>query len=606
MAVAGAENKSDEPQITADSSGASQSTMHKTALEAPSQGASSDTTVPDVAPFAIEDDKPALRIPLPRFILLASAICLGFFLALLDTSIVATSLHVIAIEFQDTETIYWVALSYTLAYLSCAVLFARISDVIGRRAAVLAAYVIFIAFSLACGWAQNLPQLIAFRALQGVGGSGLYSLTMIILPEVAPLNYQGVVSSLIGIVLAASGVLGPLIGGVLTQYASWRWVFWINGPIGGVSVVAFYFIWPEPEYLPAFHPRKWKEVDFLGAFLLVAAAALIVFPFQNSGVEGGNWSSPRFIAPLVFGVVSLTALFVWQWFVERRWPEKFASTLPMVLLRNRAYSATVIHATLTGFPYFVAIYTFPMRFQVVNGKNPFEAGLMLLPMLAATALGSLIAGAVNGKVHKTAETMGLGATLMLLGCALETTAGTGVAVEGKVLGFLVFVGVGFGLVAAGGTMSGIYTSPAREHATAQGIIAQVRVLGGSIGIAASSAILSVEARKSLGGGGVNPELLLHTGGSVLTPEQQEGVRVVYTAALKNDMIVCSALLAAAVVAAVFVYQKGRLPTGEVMKKRVGEEIARVREEKRRTIELAIANGELQVKPPAGGAPKQEV
>jgi fucose permease len=104
-----------------------------------------------------------------------------------------------------------------------------------------------------------------------------------------------------------------------------------------------------------------------------------------------------------------------------------------------------------------------MRFQVVNGKNPFEAGLMLLPMLAATALGSLIAGAVNGKVHKTAETMALGAALMLLGCALETTAGTGVVVEGKILGFLVFVGVGFGLVAAGGTMSGIYSSPAREH-----------------------------------------------------------------------------------------------------------------------------------------------
>ncbi|KAK4448125.1 MFS general substrate transporter, partial [Podospora aff. communis PSN243] len=518
-------------------------------------------------------------------------------LALLDTSIVATSLHVIALEFQDTETIYWVALSYTLAYLSCAVLFARVSDVIGRRAAVLSAYVIFIAFSLACGWSQNLPQLIAFRALQGVGGSGLYSLTMIILPEVAPLHYQGVISSLIGIVLAAAGVLGPLIGGVLTQYASWRWVFWINGPIGGVSAVAFYFVWPNKKYLPALQRRQWKEVDFPGAFLLVAAAVLIVFPFQNSGVEGGNWSSVKFIAPLVFGVFSLAALFVWQWYVERKWPEKFASTLPMVLLRNRGYSATVIHATLTGFPYFVAIYTFPMRFQVVNGKNPFEAGLMLLPMLAATALGSLIAGAVNGKVHKTAETMALGAALMLLGCALETTAGTGVAVEAKVLGFLVFIGVGFGLVAAGGTMSGIYTSPAREHATAQGIIAQVRVLGGSIGIAASSAILSVEARKSFGGEATNPELLLHAGVSDLSPEQQEGVRAVYTTALKNDMIVCSALLAAAVIAAAFVYEKGRQPTGEVMKQRVQVEVARVREEKRRTLELAMANGQIQVKKP---------
>lgn len=573
MAETVAESNGHEPRITADSSGASQLTMEKTTAEEPSQE-ETNTGPENGIPPTMEEYFNHPTLPLPRFVLLSAAISLGFFLALLDTSIVATALHAISIEFQDTGDIYWVALAYTLTYLSCAVLFARISDVIGRRAAVMTAYIIFIGFSLGCGWAQNLPQLIAFRALQGVGGSGLYSLSMIILPEVAPLKFQGVVTALIGVVLAAAGVLGPLIGGLLTQYANWRWVFWINGPIGGVSAVAFFILWPEPKYLPPFHPRKWKEIDFMGAFLLIAAAVLIVFPFQNSGVMGGDWSSVVFLAPLIFGVLSLAAVFVWQWFAERQWGEKFAATLPMVLLRNRVYSATVAIACLTGFPYFVAIYIFPMRFQVVNGKKPFVAGLMLLPMLAATSLGSLVAGAINSKTNRLAETLAAACALMLIGCALETTAGSGEYVEAKVLGFLAFLGVGFGLSAAAATMVAVFESPMREHATAQGILAQVRVLGGSIGIAASSAILNVKLHPYTEGAQASNQLP-EGGLTSLPPQQQAIIRSVYTSALKDSMIACSALLGAGVLLAGLVYRKNRMLPFEMQQKRHEVEHKRV-------------------------------
>ena len=174
-------------------------------------------------------------------------VCLGLFLTLVDTSIVATSLYTIGVEFEAAETVNWVALAYTLAYLSCAVTFARISDVVGRRNTFVAAKVIFVAFSIACGFSQNLPQLIAFRALQGIGGSGkpssilqalyhvpdshcvgIYSLSMVILPELCPPQLEQYIGSLIGIVLAGSGVLGPVLGGILTYYANWRWIFWIK------------------------------------------------------------------------------------------------------------------------------------------------------------------------------------------------------------------------------------------------------------------------------------------------------------------------------------------------------------------------------------------
>jgi MFS family permease len=139
---------------------------------------------------------------------------------MLDSSIVATCLFTIGEEFQSLENINWVALAYTLSYLSCAVLFARMADVAGRRNAFLAAFLIFFAFSIACGFAQSINQLIAFRALQGVGGSGLYALTMIIWPEVAPNHLKLFIAGIVGIVVALAGVLGPVLGGVLTQWVS--------------------------------------------------------------------------------------------------------------------------------------------------------------------------------------------------------------------------------------------------------------------------------------------------------------------------------------------------------------------------------------------------
>jgi MFS family permease len=145
-----------------------------------------------------------------------------------DTSIVATSMYTIGVDFQSSDQINWIALAYTLAYIGCAVTFARISDIIGRRDAFLVAYVIFFGFSLACGFAKNVNQMIVFRVFQGIGGSGLNSLALIMLPELAPPHLLQYIGAVIGLVIAMSGVLGPVLGGILTHYADWRWIFWIK------------------------------------------------------------------------------------------------------------------------------------------------------------------------------------------------------------------------------------------------------------------------------------------------------------------------------------------------------------------------------------------
>ncbi|KAK3379897.1 major facilitator superfamily transporter [Lasiosphaeria ovina] len=519
------------------------------------------------APESLGDELDLSSPPLPklRYSLLMTGLGCGLFLAMLDTSIVATSLHTIAAEFQDLERINWVPLAYTLTFLSCAVLFARISDVVGRRAAFLSAYIIFIVFSLACGWAKSLDQLVAFRALQGIGGSGLYSITMIVMPELTPDEKKKIIAGIVGIVLATAGVLGPVLGGVLT-----------HGPIGGVSAILFYLSWPEKKYLPPLERRLWREVDFLGSFLLVASAVLIVFSFQNSGSEGGTWGEAVFIGPLVTGVASLVALFAWQFYLERRWGDKMAAAIPLALLRNKAFTAGMLTTMAAGFPYMLSLYVFPIRFQIVNGKSALDAGLMLLPMLAATAVGSALGGVFNDKKNRLAETMVAACIMMIIGCALETTASSDPGLEPKVLGFLVFIGLGFGLSATGSTMLAATESTIQEHASAQGLVAQVRILGGSIGIAASSAILGVKSKAAVEAGAVSASQLSHVSSEAasVSPEQWAVIRGVYTDTLKEGMTVGCIVLAAGVVASLFVYSRSRVPIEEKFRQRYREEAER--------------------------------
>ncbi|KAF3066534.1 putative MFS-type transporter C16A3.17c [Daldinia childiae] len=502
------------------------------------------------------------ELPLLRFWLFSIGLLVGLLLSFLDTSIVATSIFAIGTEFGDLASINWVALAYSLVYLGCASLLARISDIIGRRNAFIASYLIFITFSIACGFAQNLVQLIACRALQGLGGSGLYSITMIILPEVAPERIKRFIGGLVGIVITMSSVLGPVLGGVLTEYTTWRWVFWINGPIGAVSILLFYFTWPASQYLPNSGRRSWRELDYVGSMLLIAAAVLVVFPFQNAAMMGDQWSKPVFIAPLIIGIISWLGLFAWSVFIDRQFDDVIDAAIPMRLLRDRVYTAAVLNTLFLGFPYMLVIYAFPIRLQVVNDKSALLAGVMLLPMLGSSAVGSLVAGALNGKKDRIFETLFVATSLVVLGCGLLSTLSNSPDFEQKALGFLVFVGLGFGMVVSTATMVATFHSSDRDHAPAQGLMAQVRVLGGSIGIAASSAILGVKLQEQSGPGQLGEVLLFESGNESQQEAQLEATILAYAGAFKEDMRVCTIIGAVAILLTFGTFSRNRLTVAE--------------------------------------------
>ncbi|GKT45515.1 putative MFS-type transporter [Colletotrichum spaethianum] len=393
---------------------------------------------------------------------------------------------------------------------------------------------------------------------------------MIIFPEVTPKHLLQYISSLVGMVIASAGVLGPVLGGILTHYASWRWIFWINGPIGFVSLLVFYFTWPDAKHLPTLQRRTWKELDFVGSILLVSASVLLVFSFQNVGADGNKWSQAVFIVPVTIGGICFMLLLGWETLVSKLWNNRIMAAIPISLLRNRVYLATIFNTMFLGFPYLLIIYAFPIHMQIVNGKSSLLAGVLLLPMLGSVALGTTLGGIVNKSKNRLFETMVVASCFMTLGCGLMTTLSSSATLEPKALGFLAFVGFGFGLSATSSTVLGTTESEISDHA-------QVRILGGSLGIAASTAILGNFTRNDLTGV-VSPEYLSspHGGGINLTEAQAAAVRHAYTDSFRKDMQVGTILSGIAILLSLGIYRRNRVTFEEQRQMHIRIEVERRR------------------------------
>jgi hypothetical protein len=365
-----------------------------------------------------------------------------------------------------------------------------------------------------------------------------------------------------------------------------------SGPIGLVSMLLFYFAWPPKDQLPNTEQRPLRSLDIVGSVLLIAAAVLVTFSFQNAGFDPTSWQKASFIAPLVLGLLFWVALFVWSAIVEKYWNDKLLAALPLGLLRNRVYTAGVLNTLFMGFPFMMMVYAFPLRAQAVNGKQPLEAGVLLLPMLGSVAVGTVLGGAFNAKKNFIPETLTVAGCLMVLGLALETTLSMGPDLEPKALGLLVFIGLGFGLSASTSTMMTVFEAPIREHAPAQGIVAQVRILGGSLGIAASSAILAVQ--NQILSPDVNvldalwnvPYMMGSTsphsdGSAMLTDTASSGteaatdskIPAVFAEAFNWDMRVAAIVVSFGIICAAAMWRKERLLVTEMRERQMVEETA---------------------------------
>jgi EmrB/QacA subfamily drug resistance transporter len=399
----------------------------------------------------------------------------GVMLAALDQSIVGTALPRIVSDLGGLDKLAWVVTAYLLTATASTPLWGKISDLYGRRNIFQAAILIFLAGSILCGLSQNLPMLIAFRAIQGIGGGGLMSLAFSIIGDIIPPRERGRYQGYFGAVFGVSSVAGPLLGGWFTDGPGWRWIFYINLPVGIAALVMTTMALKLPTV------RREHTIDFLGAALIVASVSSLLLYLDWAGKDYG-WFAPGPLALLV-AAVALTILFV---VVEQRAAEPI---IPLRLFRNAVFRVGNLYGFLAGIAMFGAIIFLPFYLQAVMGMTPTESGLAMLPAVFGILTTSIISGRLITRTGRYKIFPILGAAILIVALLMLSRLQVGTPFWQLALFELAF-GAGLGM-----TMQTIVTAVQnaveyRDLGTSTSATTFFRQMGGTIGAAVFGAILA--------------------------------------------------------------------------------------------------------------------
>ena len=445
------------------------------------------TTQPAGTPAA---DPPSSGLSHRQILLVFSGLMLGMLLAALDQTIVATALPKIVADLPGLEHLSWVVTAYLLTSTASTPLYGKISDLYGRKNVFQFAIVVFLLGSVLAGLSQNMGELIAFRAVQGMGAGGLLTIALAIIGDVVSPRERGRYQGYFGAVFGLSSVAGPLIGGFLTErhhlgplVTSWRWIFYINLPVG---VIAFLVV---QSVLRLRFVRHDHKVDYGGATLLVTGvtALLLVTVWGGKAGEGGYaWGSWQIAGLAALGVVML-ALFVWR---EQRAAEPI---LPLRLFRNPVFSVANAIGFIIGLAMFGAIVYLPLYLQLIQGASPTASGLLLTPLMLGVVASSVGSGRLITRLgrYKIFPIIGTATTAVgfwLLSHLDVDTSRVVVSLD------MVVVGLGIGAVMQVLVLALQNSVEHRDLGVATSSAGFFRSLGGSFGTALFGAILTGQMR----------------------------------------------------------------------------------------------------------------
>lgn len=438
-------------------------------------------------------DAPALSHR--QILVVFSGIMLGMLLAAIDQTIVATALPTIVGDLGGLTHISWVVTAYLLAETVSTPLFGKLGDLFGRKRLFQAAIVIFILGSILSGLATNMGQLIAFRAVQGIGAGGLIVLAMALIADVVSPRERGRYQGYFGAVFGVSSVAGPLIGGFLTDHLSWRWVFYVNVPLGILALFVTSAV------LPAAVQRRKVRIDWVGTTLLSAAIICLVL-FTTWGGSEYAWGSPVIVglgvASIVLGVAFVA--------VERRVDEP---AIPLRLFRIRTFVIAAGVSFVIGVGLFGSITYLPTFLQVANGASASNSGLLLVPMMGGLLVSSILAGRIITRTGRYRHFPIIGMAVASVGMFLLSTLGTESS-RWESGAYMVVLGAGIGMVMQIIVLATQNEAPIADLGVATSTVTFFRAVGGSIGVALAGALFNARLTDLLGGAaptGMTPEEL---------------------------------------------------------------------------------------------------
>jgi EmrB/QacA subfamily drug resistance transporter len=421
------------------------------------------------------EQPPTLELSHRRVLIIIGALMLGMFLAALDQTIVSTALPTIVADLHGASHLAWIVVAYLLAATVATPLWGKLGDQYGRKIFFQAAIVIFLCGSALSGLSQTMFELIAFRAVQGLGAGGLMVGAQAIVGDIVSPRERGRYQGLFGAVFGVASVIGPLLGGVFVQQLSWHWIFYINIPIGAVALVVV------AAQVPGNLSRVHHVIDYLGTVVLMLSASSLVL-FTSLGGTTYPWGSAPIIAFGVAGAVLLGVFIV----IERRAVEP---VLPLHLFSIRAFSVTSVVGFIVGFAMFGAITYLPVFFQIVHGESPTTSGLQLLPLLGGLVVFSAGSGIVISRTGRYRVFPIVGTGLMAVALLLLSQVGIGTSLVVSAL-FMFVLGVGLGCVMQVLVLIVQNAVPYSELGVATSGATFFRSMGGSFGTAIFGAIFS--------------------------------------------------------------------------------------------------------------------
>ncbi|MGW3097704.1 MDR family MFS transporter [Streptomyces sp. NPDC001102] len=419
------------------------------------------------------ETKPDKQPKSVRVVLLALMITM--MLAMLDNMIVGTAMPTIVGELGGLEHLSWVVTAYTLATAAATPVWGKLGDMFGRKTTFMTSIVIFLIGSALSGMAQDMGQLIGFRAVQGLGAGGLMVGVMAIIGDLIPPRERGKYQGMMAGVMAIAMIGGPLVGGTITDNWGWRWAFYINLPLGVVSLGLISAVLHLPK------KRSKAGIDYLGVILLTVGITSIVLVTTWGGSQYA-WTSARIMELIGIGVAALIGFVFWQ-------TKAAEPVVPLHIFRSRNFTLMSIIGFITGFVMFGATLYLPLYQQSVQGASATNSGLLLLPMLGAMLVTSMVAGRVTTNTGKYKLFPVVGSALMIVGLYLLSTMDTGTTRFTSGV-FMAVVGLGMGCLMQITMLVAQNSVEMKDMGVASSSTTLFRTLGSSFGVAIMGALFN--------------------------------------------------------------------------------------------------------------------